>query len=88
MWTVIRDGWSYVVHTPLIRGLVVGITGAFAAGGVVIGLARVYVADLGGGDPGYGLLFARGVRRARPRHVARAAVPARRCRGRGCSASR
>ena len=24
----------------------------------MIGLARVYVADLGGGDPGYGLLFA------------------------------
>jgi dTMP kinase len=55
---VIHDGWSYVAHTPLIRGLVIGITGAFAAGGVVIGLARVYVADLGGGDPGYGLLFA------------------------------
>ena len=58
VWTTIHDGWSYVFHTPLIRGLVVGITGAFAAGGVVIGLARVYVADLGGGDPGYGLLFA------------------------------
>lgn len=57
VWAVIRDGWSYVVHTPVIRGLVVGITGAFAAGGVVVGLARVYVEDLGGGDPGYGLLF-------------------------------
>lgn len=55
---VIVDGWSYVARTPLIRGLVLGITGAFAAGGVVVGLARVYVADLGGGDPGYGLLFA------------------------------
>ncbi|MBA3232822.1 MAG: dTMP kinase [Propionibacteriales bacterium] len=58
VWAVIKDGWSYVIGTPLIRGLVIGITGAFAAGGVVIGLARVYVADLGGGDPGYGLLFA------------------------------
>ncbi len=58
MFAVIHEGWSYVARTPLIRGLVVGITGAFAAGGVVIGLARVYVADLGGGDPGYGLLFA------------------------------
>jgi dTMP kinase len=58
VWTTIHDGWSYVFHTPLIRGLVVGITGAFAAGGVVIGLARVYVEDLRGGDPGYGLLFA------------------------------
>ena len=58
MLLVIRDGWSYVGRRPLVRGLVLGITGAFAAGGVVIGLARVYVADLGGGDPGYGVLFA------------------------------
>jgi dTMP kinase len=57
MWRVIADGWVYVARTPLIRGLVVGITGAFAAGGIVVALARVYVADLGGGDPGYGLLF-------------------------------
>lgn len=58
VFRVIIDGWSYVARTPTIRGLVVGIAGAFAAGGVVVGLARVYVADLGGGDPGYGLLFA------------------------------
>ena len=58
VFAVIREGWTYVFGTPLIRGLVLGIAGAFAAGGVVIGLARVYVADLGGGDPGYGLLFA------------------------------
>ncbi|MGI8700437.1 MAG: dTMP kinase [Nocardioidaceae bacterium] len=58
MLRVIREGWSYVGSHPLVRGLVLGITGAFAAGGVVVGLARVYVADLGGGDPGYGVLFA------------------------------
>jgi dTMP kinase len=58
MFAVIHEGWAYVARTPVIRGLVVGIAGAFAAGGVVIGLARVYVADLGGGDPGYGVLFA------------------------------
>lgn len=50
-------GWSYIARTPLVRGLVGGIVGAFAAGGVVIGLARVYVTDLGAGDPGYGVLF-------------------------------
>jgi dTMP kinase len=54
---VILDGWKYVGSTPLVRGLVVGIIGAFAAGGVVIALARTFVADLGGGDPGYGVLF-------------------------------
>ena len=54
---VIVDGWKYVGTTPVVRGLVVGIIGAFAAGGVVVGLARTYVSDLGGGDSGYGLLF-------------------------------
>jgi dTMP kinase len=57
MWSTIVDGWAYIHRTPLVRGLVLGIVGAFAAGGVVIGLARVYVADLGAGDPGYGVLF-------------------------------
>jgi dTMP kinase len=51
------EGWTFVTRTPLIRGLVVGILGATAAGGAVVGLARTYVADLGAGDPGYGVLF-------------------------------
>jgi dTMP kinase len=51
------DGWKFIRETPLIRGLVVGIVGAFAAGGVVVGLGRTYVADLGAGDAGYGVLF-------------------------------
>ncbi len=54
---VVIDGWKYVGTTPVVRGLVLGIIGAFAAGGVVVGLARTFVADLGGGDPGYGVLF-------------------------------
>ena len=57
VFTVVVDGWKYVATTPLVRGLVIGIIGAFAAGGVVIGLARTFVSDLGGGDSGYGLLF-------------------------------
>jgi dTMP kinase len=57
VWSVVVDGWKYVAGTPVVRGLVIGIVGAFAAGGVVIGLARTFVADLGGGDPGYGVLF-------------------------------
>ncbi len=54
---VVVDGWKYVGGTPVVRGLVVGIIGAFAAGGVVIGLARTFVSDLGGGEPAYGVLF-------------------------------
>ena len=57
LWRTIAEGWGFVWRTPVVRGLVGGIVGAFAAGGVVIGLARVYVADLGAGDPGYGVLF-------------------------------
>src|SRR4051794_5543473 len=55
--TAVLDGWAYVGSTPLVRGLVLGMVGAFAAGGVVVGLARTFVADVGGGDAGYGVLF-------------------------------
>ncbi len=55
---VVVDGWAYVGRTPLVRGLVVGIVGAFMSGGVVVALARTFVADLRGGDSAYGLLFA------------------------------
>jgi dTMP kinase len=57
MWRAITSGWSFIGSTPVVRGLVVGMLGAFAAGGAVVGLARSYVRDLGGGVPGYGLLF-------------------------------
>ena len=56
-WRSIVDGWRFVMGTAVVRGLALGIIGAFAAGGVVIGLARTFVTDLGGGEPGYGLLF-------------------------------
>ena len=55
---MLRDGASFVVRTPLIRGLVIGIVGAFAAGGTVVGSATLYAASLGGGNAAYGLLFA------------------------------
>lgn len=57
VWRTVVEGWSYVSRTKVVRGLVIGIVGAFAAGGVVVGLARVFVRDLGGGDPAYGVLF-------------------------------
>ena len=58
--TVIRavvDGWRFVGANRLVRGLVIGVVGAFAAAGVVIGLGRTYVEDLGGGAAGYGVVF-------------------------------
>ena len=54
----IVEGWQFVAHTPLVRGLVTGILGAFFAGGAVIALGRPYVEILKGGNAGYGVLFA------------------------------
>jgi dTMP kinase len=51
------EGWEFIGQTPLVRGLVVGILGAFAAGGAVIGTGKTYSASLGGGDATYGILF-------------------------------
>jgi dTMP kinase len=53
----ILEGWQFIGQTRVLRGLVIGMLGAFAAAGVVVGLAKIYVRDLGGGDPGYGALF-------------------------------
>ncbi len=53
----ITDGWRFVAATPVVRGLVIGMLGAFAAGGFVIGLAQTFVSDLGAGQPGFGVLF-------------------------------
>jgi dTMP kinase len=58
LWRSIVEGWRFVGGTPLIRGLVVGMLGAFAAGGLVIGLAQQFAVDLGGGPAAYGVLFA------------------------------
>lgn len=57
VWRTLIEGWSFIGRTRLVRGLVVAMLGAFAAGGAVIGLARTFVVDLGAGEPGYGLLF-------------------------------
>ncbi|WP_369132549.1 dTMP kinase [Modestobacter sp. I12A-02662] len=53
----LRQGLSFAGHTPLVRGLVVGITGAFVAAGAVIATAQAFSRGLGGGDAAYGLLF-------------------------------
>jgi dTMP kinase len=53
----ILAGWRFAGSSPLVRGLTIGMTGAFAAGGVVIGVAPVYVRSMHGGDPAYGMVF-------------------------------
>ncbi|HEY4007805.1 MAG TPA: MFS transporter [Pseudonocardia sp.] len=54
---LLRDGAQFVSSTRLVRGLVIGILGAFVAGGAVIALAKLYATNLGGGDAAYGMLF-------------------------------
>jgi dTMP kinase len=51
------EGWKSVSSSKIIRGLVIGMVGAFVAAGAVIGLARTFVGDLGGGEAAYGVLF-------------------------------
>ena len=51
------EGWKSVSGSKIIRGLILGMVGAFVAAGAVIGLARTFVGDLGGGEAAYGVLF-------------------------------
>jgi dTMP kinase len=55
----ILEGWRFIRHTPVVRGLVIGMLGAFCAAGVVIGLAPSYIQyTLHGGSAGFSLVFA------------------------------
>ncbi|MGA1099866.1 MAG: dTMP kinase [Candidatus Nanopelagicales bacterium] len=51
------DGAKFISTSKIIRGLIVGMLGAFVAAGAVIGLARTFVGDLNAGDAAYGILF-------------------------------
>jgi dTMP kinase len=57
IFRMLRAGVGFVGSTPMVRGLIVGILGAFAAAGAVIGTGKTYTSSLGGGDASYGLLF-------------------------------
>jgi dTMP kinase len=54
----IWNGWRFIGRNQVVRGIVIGMLGAFAAAGVVVGLGRSYVSDtLHGGDAGWGVVF-------------------------------
>ncbi|MCV2491747.1 dTMP kinase [Geodermatophilus sp. YIM 151500] len=53
----LRNGFSFAGNTPLVRGLVVGIAGAFVAAGAVIATAQAFARSLDAGAAAYGLLF-------------------------------
>jgi dTMP kinase len=55
----IWEGWKYIGHTKVVRGIVIGMIGAFSAGGVVVGLGPSYIKNtLEGGSAGWGITFA------------------------------
>jgi dTMP kinase len=54
----IWEGWKFLRQTQVVRGLVIGMAGAFAAGGVVVGLGPSYIKNtLNGGSAGWGAVF-------------------------------
>ena len=56
--TAIWNGWRFIGRNPVVRGIVIGLVGAFAAAGVIVGLGRSYVTyTLHGGDAGWGVVF-------------------------------
>ena len=57
IFTSLSTGWKFVGTSPIVRGLIFGMVGAFIAAGAVIGLARTFVDDLRAGEAAYGILF-------------------------------
>lgn len=55
--SLLREGAAFIRHSRLIGGLIIGLVGAFAAGGAVIGAGKIFVTSLGGGNAAYGVLF-------------------------------
>nr|WP_260190387.1 dTMP kinase [Actinophytocola gossypii] len=54
---MVRDAGRFVRTTPLVRGLLTGLVGAFAAAGALVGSAKLYADSLRGGESTFGLLF-------------------------------
>jgi dTMP kinase len=57
LFHLMREGLSFVHSSRLVGGLIIGLVGAFAAGGAVIGAGKIFVTSLGGGNAAYGMLF-------------------------------
>lgn len=57
IFSLLREGIAFVRRNSLIRGLYVGIIGAFAGGGLTVGVAQLWVATLSAGTAGYSIMF-------------------------------
>jgi dTMP kinase len=55
----IWEGWRFLRQTQVVRGIILGMTGAFAAAGAVVGLGQSYITNvLKGGSAGWPAAFA------------------------------
>jgi dTMP kinase len=55
----IWEGWRFLRQSEVVRGIILGMTGAFAAAGAVVGLGPSYIKTiLQGGNAGWGAAFA------------------------------
>lgn len=57
MLRMIKDGAKYLRGTKLVRGLLVGMIGAFAAVGAFVGSSKPYSQSLLAGDTAFGMMF-------------------------------
>ncbi|HYO37237.1 MAG TPA: dTMP kinase, partial [Geodermatophilus sp.] len=57
VFSLVAEGVSFLRGQPLMRALYVGVIGAFGAGGLIIGVAQLYIATLDAGAAGYGVVF-------------------------------
>lgn len=53
---LIAEGAKFVFGDRVIRSLYIGVIGAFAAGGITVGVAQLYVNTLGAGVAGFNIL--------------------------------
>jgi dTMP kinase len=54
----IWEGWRFLGKDHVVRGLIIGMVGAFSAGGVVVGLGPSYIKNtLHGGSAGWSTVF-------------------------------
>ncbi|WP_025272714.1 dTMP kinase [Haloglycomyces albus] len=58
MWRDFVDGLGYLRGHELVRGLIIGILGAFSGAGILIGVGQTYAIDLGGGGAAFNTLAA------------------------------
>ncbi|MET0133215.1 MAG: dTMP kinase [Kibdelosporangium sp.] len=58
LFAMLKDALRFVRTTRLVRGLLIGMLGAFAAAGALVGSSKPYSSSLLGGDSAFGWLFA------------------------------